>query len=114
MASEVRCKSGNYTYLYESISFRNKDGEPRNTRKIIGKVDPVTGAKLYKQEYVQRMLAQGTPVEIAGTIPSFSIDDIKNSVAKEFGLTRLSENQGKKPENTGFDFFTGHYILFYM
>ena len=89
MASEVRCKSGNYTYLYESKSFRNEDGNPRNTRKIIGRIDPATGARVYKEEYVQRMLAQGTPVEIAGSIPSFSADDIKNSIVKEFGLTYL-------------------------
>jgi len=25
MASEVKCKSGNYTYLYESISYRNRN-----------------------------------------------------------------------------------------
>jgi hypothetical protein len=89
MASEVKCKSGNYTYLYESISYRNEDGNPRNTRKIIGKIDPDSGAKIYKKEYIQRMIAQGTPVEIHDSILSFSADDIRNSTIKEFGLTYL-------------------------
>jgi transposase len=89
LASEVKCKSGNYTYLYESTSFRNEDGNPRNKRKIIGRIDPETGAKVYKPEYIKRMLTKGTPITIEGSIPIYSADAIKNSSVKEFGLTFL-------------------------
>jgi len=89
MASEVKSKSGRYTYLYESVSYRNEDGQPRNRRKIIGKVDPRSGVKIYKPEYVERMRAQGTPIEISDGLPRYSADDIMNSTVMEFGLTYL-------------------------
>jgi len=89
MASEVKCKSGNYTYLYESISYRNEDGQPRNRREIIGRIDPVTGAKVYKPGYIKRMIERGTPVKISDALAVYSADDIKNSSVKEYGLTFL-------------------------
>ena len=55
MSSIVQVKVGKYTYLYESESYRNENGEPRNNRKIIGKVDPATGRYIFKQEYLERM-----------------------------------------------------------
>ena len=62
MSSIVRQKVGNKLYLYESTSFRNAEGKPRNNRVLIGKVDPVTGNPVYKPEYLQRMAANGSPV----------------------------------------------------
>ena len=32
---------GKYTYLYESVSFRDQNGRPRNKKVSIGKIDPV-------------------------------------------------------------------------
>ena len=98
MASEVKCKSGNYTYLYESISFRNEDGQPRNKREIIGRIDPIAGAKVYKPKYIKRMIDQGTPIQISDAQALYSVEDIKNSSVKEYGLTfllrLLSERSG--------------------
>jgi hypothetical protein len=43
MSSIVKQKVGNHIYMYESTSYRNKDGKPRNIRISIGKIDPRTG-----------------------------------------------------------------------
>ena len=55
---------GKYTYLYESTSFRNAEGKPRNKKVRIGKIDPKTGNTIYTQEYLERMEAAGTPVAV--------------------------------------------------
>lgn len=54
---------GKYTYLYESVSFRDQNGRPRNKKVSIGKIDPVTGKPVFKKEYLERMAAAGTPIE---------------------------------------------------
>ena len=63
MSSIVRQKVGDKVYLYESVSYRNEQGEPRNKRTTVGKIDPATGQPIYKPEYLERMDAQGHPVE---------------------------------------------------
>jgi hypothetical protein len=55
VSSIVRCKSGNYTYLYESESYRDEDGNPQNRRKCVGRVDPVTGNNVFNPEYLERV-----------------------------------------------------------
>ena len=40
MSSIVRQRVGDKIYIYESVSYRNEDGKPRNKRVSIGKVDP--------------------------------------------------------------------------
>ena len=55
---------GKYTYLYESTSFRNAEGKPRNKKVRIGKIDPKTGNTIYTPEYLERMEAAGTPVAV--------------------------------------------------
>ena len=100
MASEVRNKSGKYTYLYESVSFRDDDGKPRNKRKIIGKIDHETGDKVYKAEYIERMQAKGITIQNTRKQTTFTESDIKNSVVKEYGiaflLRTLAERSGLK------------------
>ena len=59
MASIIRQKVGNRTYLYESVSYRNADGKPRNRRVPIGKIDPASGQLIYKPDYLARMAASG-------------------------------------------------------
>ncbi|TWI63915.1 hypothetical protein LZ24_03233, partial [Desulfobotulus alkaliphilus] len=39
MACIVKQKVGNNTYLYESTSYRNSEGKPRNKRCLIGKIN---------------------------------------------------------------------------
>ena len=54
---------GKYTYLYESTSFRNAEGKPRNKKVRIGKIDPYTGKTVYTEGYLRRMEEAGTPVK---------------------------------------------------
>ncbi len=91
MSSIVKQRVGKYIYLYESFSFRNSEGEPRNKRVSIGKIDPATGKPVYKPEYIERMAAQGTPVEISGKVPLFSMEDLLSSSVKSYGAFYLLE-----------------------
>jgi hypothetical protein len=88
MSYVVENKIGKYTYLYECEGYR-EGGKVKGRRKTVGKVDPKTGKRVYKPEYLERMRKAGTPIEDAGTQKMFSEDDIKNSSIREFGLTNL-------------------------
>ena len=55
MSSIVKLKVNDQIYLYESHSFRNAEGKPRNKRTLIGKIDPAHGNPVYKPEYIARM-----------------------------------------------------------
>lgn len=98
MSSIVRQKVGAAIYLYESTSFRNKDGKPRNKRIPIGKIDQASGQPIYKQEYLDRMAASGHPIVPSPLLSRFSIHDIHHSSIREYGLfylfTRLAEKMG--------------------
>jgi transposase len=96
MASIVRQKVGNKIYLYESVSFRNTEGKPRNKRKPIGKLDPVSGNPVYKPEYLEKMADNGMPVEIQPSQPIFSKDDVRSSSLKEFGAFYLLKHIAQK------------------
>jgi transposase len=84
MASIVKVKVGNHTYLYESVSIW-KEGKPINKRTIIGKVDKTTGDYIFKPEYIERMKRAGTPVVALREKSTFSDEEIKSSVIKEYG-----------------------------
>ena len=45
---------GKHRYVFECTAYINEDGKPRNKRVSIGKVDPVTGHRVYKPEYIER------------------------------------------------------------
>jgi len=89
MASIVRQKVGNHIYLYESVSFRNDEGKPRNRRVSIGKIDKKTGLPVYKQEYIDRMKAKGIAVESAECSPVYSVEDIRRSTILQTGMVHL-------------------------
>jgi transposase len=93
--SIVKVKSGNYTYLYESRSYR-EDGKVKNERYPIGRVDPVTGDWHYKPEYIERMREKGSPVSIAPTAKIYSAKDICESEIKSFGSFYLLKNVSNK------------------
>ena len=101
MTSIVRQKVGKYTYLYESISYRNEEGKPRNHRVSVGKIDPKTGLPVYKQEYIDRMKAKGIEVESASISPVFSVEDVRRSTILRTGMVHLlrsiSEEIGLTP-----------------
>jgi len=98
MSSIVKQKVGNNTYLYESVSFRNDDGLPRNKRTLIGKIEASSGQPVYKPEYLDRMAACGHPIAITPPAPSFTVHDIHHSCIRDFGAFYLYR---KLAEQTG-------------
>ena len=89
MAYIIENRSGKYTYLYECESWRDKDGKVVGRRKVIGRIDPVTGEKHYKPEYIERMKSAGTPVENPTAEKIFSLEDVKKSSVLEYGAFHL-------------------------
>lgn len=89
MSSIVKQKVGEHIYLYESISFRNAEGKPRNKRIAIGKIDPKTGQPIYKPDYLARMELNDTPVELPPAENYFSETDITRSSIRDFGSFHL-------------------------
>lgn len=64
MASITKQRVGKYTYLYESTSYRDEKGRPRNDKVRIGKIEPNTGETIFLPEYLDHTSASGTPVEV--------------------------------------------------
>ena len=91
MSSIVRCKSGNYTYLYESESYRDEEGNPQNRRKCVGRVDPVTGNDVFNPEYLERIWGTNRQPTLNNT-KIFSVNDIKSSSNKELGTHYLLDS----------------------
>ena len=89
MSSIVTQKVGKHIYLYESVSYRDENGEPRNRRKTVGKIDPITGQRVYKPEYLERMAAEGHPIETVQISASFTVEDIYRSSIRDFGAFYL-------------------------
>jgi transposase len=87
----VHCKVKGTIYLYESTGFRDKinGGKVKNIRNPIGKIDKVTGEPIYKPEYLARMRLAGAPIEISSSQKQFSVDDIKHSSTRDYGLFYL-------------------------
>jgi hypothetical protein len=73
-----------HAYLYESKSYRNEEGKPRNQKTIIGKIDPNTGTPIYKKEYIERMEFEGTPVELQSET-NYPVSAIRKSNVKSYG-----------------------------
>ena len=92
MSSIVRQRVGDKIYIYESVSYRNEDGKPRNKRVPIGKVDPSTNKPIYKAEYLARMVESSAQFEEAAPLKTFTVDEIRQSSVLEFGAQYLFKN----------------------
>jgi len=97
MSSIVTNKVGKYTYIYESVSFRNENGKPQTKKTTIGKIDPGSGQPVYRPEYLERV--RGTKRQpIISDSQVFTVEDIKQSRVVEYGvfslLSRISEQIG--------------------
>jgi len=79
MPSITKQTVGNNTYLYESHSFRDDMGRPRNRKVKIGKIDRNTGRAIYSEEYIDRMREAGTPLDIPET---GNINDLEERIGK--------------------------------
>ena len=84
MSSIVKRKIKGQIYLYESTSYRNENGQPRNNQICIGKIDPQTGESVYNKTYRLRMLQKGIVLQ-----QKFSVNDIQQSTIKELGAFYL-------------------------
>ena len=96
MAYITEQRVGKHTYLYECVSYRNAAGQPRNKRFPIGKIDPNTGERRFKPEYVERMKLAGTPVKLPTIEKLFSSDDIRKSSVREYGAFHLLKGISEK------------------
>jgi len=88
MPFEVTTKVGKYTYIYQSTSYRDKNGKPKSKRTPIGKILP-NGQKIYKTPHQQQ---PQTP----DNQPQYTTNDIKNSKIQEHGLTNLLQKIADK------------------
>ena len=86
MSYVIEQKVGKYTYLYECTAYRDNNGNPRSKRIPIGKIDLKTGLPVYKDEYIERMKRKGIAIEINSTEKIFSLEDIKKSSIRNYGL----------------------------
>jgi len=100
MASITKQRIGKYTYLYESTSFRDEQGRPRNKKVKIGKIDPYTDETIYTPEYaVKHGIGQTKPSEkppVVGNIKEI-LDNVKDygvfwflmQIAEKIGLLKI-------------------------
>ncbi len=88
----MRQKVGDKIYLYESVSYRNEDGKPRNKRVSIGKIDPSTNKPIYKANYLARMVGSSVQFDKSAPIKTFTVDEIRQSSILEFGAQSLFKN----------------------
>jgi transposase len=82
MSSITKQTVGDKTYLYESTSFRDKQGRPRNFKVSIGKIDKETGKPIYKEEFISRMKHAKTPIQ------------------GEYGIVEKKESKAKSPSDS--------------
>jgi transposase len=95
---------GGHRYVFECESYRDENGQPRNRRTSIGKIDPATNRRVYKQDYLDKMKAAGTPIDIPDGCRQFSVEDIRRSSLREYGafylFQALAERIGLLPALT--------------
>jgi hypothetical protein len=99
MSSITKQTVGNNTYLYESHSFRDDNGRPRNNKSKIGKIDRKTGRAVYTQEYVDRMREAGTPIAIPQADMLDGLDERISEAMdslKSYGLFYFLKKTGEK------------------
>jgi len=100
MASITRQRIGKYTYLYESTSFRDEQGRPRNKKVKIGKIDPYTGETVYTAEYAlklgaeQKMFRAESPAignikEILDQVKDYGVFWFFIQIVKKIGLLKI-------------------------
>ena len=95
MAAIIQSKSGNNIYLYESESYR-ENGKVKNRRRIIGKIDPATGVRVFKPEYMEQKGITTFDDNIANDQRLYSVNDIKQSRVKEYGVFCLLDEIAKQ------------------
>jgi hypothetical protein len=88
MTSIVKYRTKNHTYLYESTSYRDENGNPRNKRKCIGRIEPTTGKEIYNLEYIDRIWGTEKEPDFSAE-KIFSADDLNRIILKDYGVRYL-------------------------
>jgi transposase len=96
MSYEFIQSVGKYQYIYLIDSFRDENGQPRQKRVTIGKVKPKTGEKIYKPWYLEKLRDAGIPVELSSSEALFSVEDIRKSNVRSYGLFYLLDGISKR------------------
>jgi transposase len=98
MSFEVIQKVGKHQYIYLADGYRNSEGKLRQRRTPIGKVDPVTGEKIYKQSYVEKCKEEGKQIHMPERVPLYSIENLRKSSVRAYCLSwflrKVSDNIG--------------------
>ena len=98
MSYEVIQKVGRHQYIYLAEGYRNENGQPRQKRRPIGKIDPVTGQKVYKPEYLAQLHRNGAQSGNLETESLFSAEDIRKSSVRSYGsfylYRKIAERNG--------------------
>jgi transposase len=91
MTNIIKYKTGKITYLYESTSYRNHEGKPRNLRKCVGRIDPKTGQEIFNPEYIERVLGTEKEPNLK-KLKIYTPEEVINSCNKEYGVYYLLTN----------------------
>ena len=91
MSYELIQKVGIYQYIYLAEGYRNEHGQPRQRRRPIGRIDPVTGQKIYKPEYLEQIKDRDiqAPMQCVESEKLFSAEDIRKSSVRSYGAYYL-------------------------
>lgn len=89
MSYEVIQKVGTHQYIYLAVGYRNENGQPRQRRRPIGKIDPETGQKVYKPEYLAELQRDGVQTDAMESKTLFSEEDIRKSSVRSYGAFYL-------------------------
>ena len=91
--SEVKVKG--HIYLYECVSYRNENKQPRLDRKNIGYVDE-QGNRVYTEEYILEQKSKGIILKNPTYLVKFSFDDLIKSTLRSYGLFYFFKNIGQE------------------
>ncbi len=87
-------KVGNKKYVYLITGYRDQSGKVRQNRKIVGKVDPASGNRIFKSECIELIRSAGIDIPYPQDVQCFSVEDIKKSSVRSFGYFHLLKNIG--------------------
>ena len=91
-------KKAGVTYVYESTSYWDKEKQqPRNKRKLIGKIDPETGEIVPTGKPGRKSASAAEPAEAANPFVSQTRIDCSNDRYENL-LASLSEKDGEITE----------------
>ena len=87
---EILNKKSQVTYLYEDQHYWDPDKkQTRHKRRCIGKLDPVTGQRIYNSRYRQEVSQQQDDQESSNAIPHFklwALEQLQQMLEKELNL----------------------------